>query len=154
MMLKIPLDPTEVARFKDLEPDKPAKLYAFIFGHGLWNDLDLHTTLNWLDGILTYTKEAVPYLGEKGVLWLRLIVTPNAAGTLKPDQWLQSQGDEALQIFENSVRIEAAKRGVEHLGTWNMSIQSEKFDGVHLDLKGNLIKAMAVVSWLALIDVE
>lgn len=31
-------------------------------------------------------------------------------------------------------------RGVEHLGTWNMSIQTEKFDGVHLDLKGNLVR--------------
>jgi hypothetical protein len=35
-----------------------------------------------------------------------------------------------------------------------MSIQTEKFDGVHLDLKGNLVKAMAVVNWLALVDRE
>jgi hypothetical protein len=155
MMLKFPLDPTEVARFKDLlAPTKPAKPYAFIFGHGLWNDLDLHATLNWLDGILAYTKDAAPYIAKKGALWPRLMVTPNAAGTLKPDQWVQSQGDKALQIFEKSVRIEAAERGVEHLGTWNMSIQTEKFDGVHLDLKGNLVKAMAVVNWLALLDAE
>jgi hypothetical protein len=147
MMLKFPLDPVEVARFKRLlTPSKPAKPYAFIFGHGLWNDLDSHATLNWLDGILAYTKEAAPYLGEKGAIWPRLIVTPNAADTLKPDK--------ALQIFEHSVRIEAAKRGVEHLGTWNMSIQTEKFDGVRLDLKGNLVKAMAVVNWLALVDTE
>jgi hypothetical protein len=155
MMLKFPLDPTEVARFKALlAPTRPAKPYAFIFGHGLWNDLDLHATLNWLDGILAYTKEAAPYIADKGALWPRLVVTPNAAGTLKPDQWVQSQGDKALQIFENSVRIEAAERGVEHLGTWNMSIQTDKFDGVHLDLKGNLVKAMAVVNWLALVDME
>ena len=82
------------------------------------------------------------------------MVTPNAAGILKPDQWVQSQGDKALQLFENSVRVEAAERGVEHLGTWNMSIQTEKFDGVHLDLKGNLVKAMAVVNWLALVNTE
>ena len=44
--------------------------------------------------------------------------------------------------------------GVETMGTWNMSIQSTKFDGVHLDLKGNLIKAMAVVNWLAGIPVH
>ena len=151
-MLKFPLDPTEVERFQELlAPTKPAKPYAFIFGHGLWNDLDLHATLNWLDGILQSTKEAAPYIAEKGALWPRLIVTPNAAGTLKPDQWVQSQGDKALQLFENSVRIEAVERGVEHLGTWNMSIQTEKFDGVHLDLEGNLVKAMAVVNWLALI---
>jgi hypothetical protein len=155
MMPKFPLDPVEVARFKHLlAPSKPAKPYAFIFGHGLWNDLDLHATLNWLDSILAYTKESAPYLGEKGAIWPRLIVTPNAAGTQKLGQWVQSQGDKALRIFEHSVRIEAAERGVEHLGTWNMSIQTEQFDGVHLDLKGNLVKAMAVVNWLALVDRE
>jgi hypothetical protein len=155
VMLKFPLDLVEVARFKRLlTPSKPAKPYAFIFGHGLWNDLDLHATLNWLDGILAYTKEAAPYLGEKGAIWPRLIVTPNAAGMLKPDQRVQSRGSEALEVFEHSVKIEAAERGVEHLGTWNMSIQTEKFDGVHLDLKRNLVKAMAVVNWLALVDTE
>jgi hypothetical protein len=155
MMLNFPLDPVEVARFKRLlTPSKPAKPYAFIFGYGLWNDLDLDATLNWLDGILAYTKEAAPYLGEKGAIWPRLIVTPNAAGTPKPDQGVQSQGNKALQMFEHSVRIEAAERGVEHLGTWNMSIQTEKVDGVHLGLKGNLVKAMAVVNWLALVDTE
>jgi hypothetical protein len=82
------------------------------------------------------------------------MVTPNAAGTLNRDQWVQSQGDKAVQLFEDGVRIEAAERGVEHLGTWNMSIQTEKLDGVHLDLKGNLVKAMAVVNWLALVDTE
>ncbi len=155
MMLKFPLDPTEIHRFKDLlSPTKPAKPYAFVFGHGLWNDLDLYATTNWLDGILSYTREAAPYLAERDALWPRLMITPNAAGTLKPDQWIQSQGDKALQLFEQSVRDEAAERGVEHLGTWNMSIQSHKFDGVHLDLKGNLVKAMAVVNWLALVDTK
>jgi hypothetical protein len=152
MIHKFPFDPVEIARFEHLlAPSKPAKPYAFIFGHGLWNDPDLHDTLAWLDGILASTKEAAPYLGEKGAIWPRLIVT---AGTLNQDQLVQSQGDKALQMFEHSVRIQAAERGVEHLGTWNMSVQSEKFDGVHLDLKGNLVKAMAVVNWLALVDRE
>ena len=60
----------------------------------------------------------------------RLFVTPNAAGKEKPDEWLVSQGNKALMIFEESVRIEVGRRGVEHLGTWNMSAQSGKFDGV------------------------
>lgn len=152
MMLKFPLDPTEVNRFKALLfSTKPSKPYAFIFGHGLWNDLDLQATVNWLDGINSHTLAAAPYLNEKGAIWPRLFITPNAAGPLKPDQWIVSQGDKALQIFEDSVREEARERGVEHLGTWNMSIQANKFDGVHLDLRGNLIKAMAAINWLALI---
>ena len=162
MMLRFPLDPSEVTRFKDLlSAKKPRKPYAFIFGHGLWNDLDIQASLNWLDGILGHTLEKAAYLSPAGKhkrarasLWPRLYVTPNAAGIKKPDTWLVSQGDKALMVFEESVRIEAAKRGVETLGTWNMSIQATKYDGVHLDLKGNLIKAMGVVNWLNLVDVK
>ena len=151
-MLKFPLDPTEVDRFKALlSPTQPRRPYAFIFGHGLWNDLDLQATVNWLDGINAHTLAAAPYLSIKGAIWPRLFITPNAAGPLKPDQWIVTQGDKALQIFEESVREEARERGVEHLGTWNMSIQANKFDGVHLDLRGNLIKAMAAINWLSFI---
>ena len=39
-------------------------------------------------------------------------------------------------VFEESVKQEAEKRGVEHLGTWNMSIQSNKFDGVYVLAQG------------------
>lgn len=46
----------------------------------------------------------------------------------------------------------AKDRGIAHLGTWNMSIQSNKYDGVHLDMKGNLVKAMMVMNWLNLIE--
>ena len=82
------------------------------------------------------------------------MLTPNAAGIHKPIEWIQSQGNKALMMFEESVKIEASRRGVEHLGTWNMSIQSNKFDGVHVDLKGNLVKAMMVMNWLNLLEVE
>lgn len=162
MMLRFPLDPSEVLRFQELlSSKKPKKPYAFIFGHGLWNDLDIQASLNWLDGILHHTLERAPYLNPSGrykqshpPLWPRVYITPNSAGIRKPDQWLVSQGDKALMVFEESIRIEAAKRGVDTLGTWNMSIQSSKYDGVHLDLKGNLIKAMGVVNWLNLIDLR
>lgn len=162
MMLRFPLDQAEVSRFQDLlSSKKPKKPYAFIFGHGLWNDLDIQASLNWLDGILGHTLEKAPYLNPTGrykrahpPLWPRLYITPNAAGVRKPDYWLVSQGDKALMVFEESIRFEAAKRHVETLGTWNMSIQASKYDGVHLDLKGNLVKAMGVVNWLSLIDLR
>jgi len=159
MMLRFPLVPDEVSRFQDLlSPSKPHKPYAFIFGHGLWNDLDIQATLNWLDGILDYTLSKAPYLASVNhrhahSVWPRLFITPNAAGIQKPDTWLVSQGDKALMVFEESVRIEAARRGVEAMGTWNMSVQASKYDGVHLDLKGNLIKAMGLMNWLNLVDV-
>jgi hypothetical protein len=153
MMLKFPLKPDELSRFTALlATSKPTKPYAFIFGHGMWNDLDLQASLNWLDGILSQALHRAPYLEHS--LFPRLFITPNAAGVKKPDAFIVAQGDKALQLFEHSVGIEVPKRGVEHLGTWNMSIQSDKYDGVHLDLKGNLLKAMGAINWLAMIDVK
>ncbi|MCJ1259723.1 hypothetical protein MMC24_007562 [Lignoscripta atroalba] len=171
-MIRFPIPPEELERFRAVLPStKPQRPYAFIYGHGLWNDLDLQATLDWLDLILDTTVSAAPWLqqdisstspltGHRGSrkrtsgFWPRLFMTPNAAGKAKPDEWIVSQGNKALMIFEESVKVEVERRGVEHLGTWNMSIQSNKFDGVHLDLKGNLVKAMMVLNWLNLLEVE
>lgn len=54
-------------------------------------------------------------------------------------------------LYEEAMAQEAKNRGVEHLGTWNMSIQSHKYDGVHLDMKGNMVKAMMIMNWLNMI---
>ncbi len=125
-----------------LPATKPKKPYAFVFGHGLWNDLDLRSTLDWLDTILEAAVSVAPWLEgdsnsghgtrneDKRTLWPRLFVTPNSAGRGKPDEWLVTQGNKALMIFEEAVAQEAGKRNVEHLGTWNMTIQSNKYDGV------------------------
>lgn len=120
------------------------------------------------------TTQQLPYLAEPDALWPRLVVTPNAAGKNKPDEYLVSQGNKALSIYEESVRIEDGRRGVEHLGTFNMSVQANMYDGglvfffrvlpilavvltcialSHCDLRGNLIKAMMVLNWLNMIDV-
>lgn len=45
----------------------------------------------------------------------------------------------------------AAGRGnmngaLEHHGTWNMIIQARTYDGVHLDMLGNLVKTMTVMN--------
>ncbi|KAI9779834.1 MAG: hypothetical protein M1839_007147 [Geoglossum umbratile] len=130
-MIRFPMESEEVDRFKTLIGNtKPTKPYAFIYGHGLWNDLDLQATLDWLDQILDVTVYQLPHLSKPGAFWPRLFLTPNAAGKEKPDEWLVSQGNKALMLFEESVKVEANRRGVEHLGTWNMSIQSNKYDGV------------------------
>ncbi|KAG8534278.1 uncharacterized protein KY384_001122 [Bacidia gigantensis] len=149
-MIKFPIPPEELSRLHDLLPaTKPKRPYAFIFGHGLWNDLDLQATLYWLDLILDNIKEKAHWLAPSSgsqsakagegkryerkrdkTFFPKLFLTPNASGREKPDEWLVSQGNKALMIFEESVGIEVERRGVEHLGTWNMSAQSNKFDGV------------------------
>ena len=156
-MIRFPIAIEELDRLRSLLPSKkPSKPYAFIFGHGLWNDLDLQVTLDWLDLVLDTTITQAPWLSpgssprnpnaRKGPaaghhgrkretgFWPRLFLTPNAAGKNKPDEWLVSQGNKALMLFEEGVRLEAAKRGVEHLGTWNASIQGNKFDGVYVQV--------------------
>ncbi|MCJ1308301.1 hypothetical protein MMC25_001954 [Agyrium rufum] len=182
-MVRYPIPPEELSRLHDIIPSKkPSQPYAFIFGHGLWNNLDLAATINWLDQVLEGIAQAAPWLQPDSFsspeptttqpqsthsremiashkrsgsgFWPRLILTPNASGKRKPDEWIVTQGNKALMVFEEAVKIEAEKRGVEHLGTWNMSIQSNKFDGVHVDLKGNLIKAMMVLNWLNMVEVE
>lgn len=146
-MIRFPIPLEEINRLRDSIPSvKPSRPYAFIFGHGLWNDLDLQATVDWLDQALDAISSKATWLSlsshasshlhryrdtkNHAPFWPRLILTPNACGREKPDEWLISQGHKALMIFEDSVGMEARKRGVEHLGTYNMSVQSNKFDGV------------------------
>lgn len=139
---KWPIPTDEISRFRALLPSKkPNKPYVFIFGQGLWNDLSLTETLKWVDEIHENSVEVAPWLepthGQRmlaagtrsQVFWPRLFVTPNAAGRSKSDEYLKTQGNKKLMEFEEGVRIEGAKRGIEHLGTWNMSIQANKPDG-------------------------
>lgn len=146
-MIRFPVPSEEIGRLRDIIPSaKPSRPYAFIFGHGLWNDLDLQATVDWLDQVLDAISSKAIWLSPSSrasahlhkdsdkknhiPFWPRLILTPNACGKEKPDEWLVSQGHKALMIFEDSVGMQARKRGVEHLGTYNMSVQSNKFDGV------------------------
>jgi hypothetical protein len=133
------------------------KPIAIIFGHGLWSNLELEKSLNWFDTVL---KSVTTTLGDNS--WSGLFITPSAAGKEKPDEWLILQGNKALCLFEEAMALEVKKRDrmifsgndrgvLEHLGTWNMSIQARKYDGVHLDMKGNLVKAMMALNWLAML---
>jgi hypothetical protein len=145
-IVRYPVPSEEIERLKTTVGGKGKKPKAFIFGHGLWNNLDLQKTVDWMDVVLGTIRNTT------GSDWHGLFLTPNAAGKEKPDDWIVTQGNKALMLFEEGVSIEAGKRGLEHLGTWNMSIQSNKYDGVHLDMKGNLVKAMMVINWLSLIE--
>lgn len=140
-IVRVPVPQEEIYRLK-LSVDEIRGRKAFIFGHGLWSDLDLNKSMDWLDTVMHIISSTT------GKHWEGLFVTPNASGKEKPDEWLVSQGNKALMLYEEAMGIEVAKRGIDHLGTWNMSIQSTKYDGVHLDMKGNLVKTMMIINWL------
>ena len=143
---RFPIPQDEMNRLKSSAGNRSNKPKAFVLGHGLWSDLDLQKTLKWLDVLIGAINSST------GANWHGLFVTPSAAGKDKPDEYIVTQGNKALMLFEEAVGIETTKRGIEHLGTWNMSIQGNKYDGVHLDMRGNLVKAMMVMNWLNLIE--
>lgn len=84
-----------------------------------------------------------------------LFIAPNSAGKQKPEEWRSSQGSESLMQFEEEMRVACGDRSrqIDFLGTWNMSIQATKYDGVHMDMRGNLLKAMMVLNWLHMLQV-
>lgn len=145
---KVPIPKEELDRLRSstgrYNSHKPK---AFILGHGLWNDLSLPSTVSWIETILSVITPSSPHEFHG------LFITPNAAGKEKPDEFLVTQGNKALMKFEEALGEEARKRELEHLGTWNMSVQARKYDGVHLDMRGNLVKAMMVVNWLNMLEV-
>ncbi|KAI0119515.1 hypothetical protein F4814DRAFT_412282 [Daldinia grandis] len=156
-IVRYPIPEEEHQRLEKAIDPNPLQRKAFILGHGLWNNLEIDQALSWLDLVLdtieskakTSTRQRGPnFKGNIPVL----LVTPNAAGDQKPDEWIVSQGNKALVKFEHEMAVQAAKRGIDHLGTWNMSIQATLYDGVHMDMRGNLLKAQMVLNWLNLLD--
>ncbi|KAI0838320.1 hypothetical protein F5Y06DRAFT_287403 [Hypoxylon sp. FL0890] len=157
-IVRYPIPEDERQRFEKAIDSNPSQRKAFILGHGLWSNLEVGQTLNWLDTVLNIIESKT---GSRMRLRGRsprrnlpvLLMTPNAAGDKKPDEWIVSQGNKALVQFEHAMAVEAAKRRIDHLGTWNMSIQATMYDGVHMDMRGNLLKAMMVLNWLNLLEV-
>ncbi|KAI1337093.1 hypothetical protein F5Y15DRAFT_160947 [Xylariaceae sp. FL0016] len=135
----------------------PRRRQAFVLGHGLWSDLDVQKSVRWLD-LVKDTIDSMTHMwmnhkgnGDTSNLPV-LFVTPNAAGEEKPDEYILTQENEALVRFEHKMADQAAERYMDHLGTWNMSIQASFYDGVHMDMRGNLLKAMMILNWLNVLD--
>ncbi|KAK9487765.1 hypothetical protein V1527DRAFT_459499 [Lipomyces starkeyi] len=149
LQVRFPQEDEELERFAtDLDGVPTNKKVAFVFGQGLWNDLDVQAALNYLDRSASAIKRKLPDYEADTNTYPRLFVTPNAAGPRKQDAFILTQGNKPLMLFENSMYSVLPPKGFDVLGTWNMSIQSTSYDGVHCDLKANLIKAMMVLNWL------
>ncbi|KAI0201718.1 hypothetical protein F4808DRAFT_450069 [Astrocystis sublimbata] len=156
-IVQFPMKVEEASRLELAIDRNPKSRTAFILGHGLWNDLNIEQTRCWLDVVLNVINSRLGIRSHleklpKGRNSPILFMTPNAAGVKKPDDFLVTQGNKALVRFEHTTRREAARRRIDHLGTWNMSIQANLYDGVHMDLRGNLLKAMMIVNWLNLLE--
>lgn len=146
-IVRYPVPLSELTALRDsIGLSNTNKNIALVLGHGLWSDLDIHQSLRWVDVITATINTAMDSD------WHGLFLTPNASGKKKIKEWESSQGNRALVLFEEKMGQEARKRGLDHLGTWNMSIQANLYDGVHMDMKGNLVKAMMVLNWLSMLS--
>lgn len=100
-----------------------------MFGHGLWNDLEVDKTYLWWEALEEGMREKSPWLFENGIPLPRLFITPTASGINKPGQFWGTQGNLAMKVFEETVGPWMQEKGVDHLGTFNASIQYNSFDG-------------------------
>ena len=126
----------------------PVKPHAFVMGHGLWNDLNVTATQGWIEQITSTITASMPYLADDPRDFHRLFVTPSASGEYKPEQFLITQGNSRLIPFEKEMGLWLADQGIDHLGTWNLTIQNTSPDGTHAGMRSSLVKAMMVFNWL------
>ncbi|KAI0405518.1 hypothetical protein F4802DRAFT_606781 [Xylaria palmicola] len=152
-MVRYPMENVELERLQMAIDTNPSSRKAFVLGHGLWNDLDIDTSKVWVNTVIRVIDAKLRLRSRLRVSRQSknlpiLLITPNAAGEKKPDEFIVTQGNKALVRFEHAMAREAARQRIDHLGTWNMSIQASLYDGVHMDMRGNLLKAMMVVNWL------
>ena len=74
----------------------------------------------------------------------RLFITPNAQGRNKDESYIPTQNNIRLMRFERDIREWLSGRHWDTLGMYNMSVQSDSFDGTHATMESNLIKSMMV----------
>ncbi|KAJ9649361.1 hypothetical protein H2199_000136 [Coniosporium tulheliwenetii] len=82
------------------------------------------------------------------MLW----VGPTAAGHLLPPDRIMGQGNNALWHYSVQTGKEAAKRGVEVLGMWNLTLQASSWDGVDYGEGVRLVQAMMIINWLSRVE--
>ncbi|KAI1199081.1 hypothetical protein F5X97DRAFT_132051 [Nemania serpens] len=157
LMVRYPIEDAELERLEMAIDTNPGSRKAFILGHGLWNNLEADKCKAWLETVIKVIDSKLRLrmrlrTFRQGRNMPILLMTPNAAGPKKPVEFLMTQGNEALVRFEHAMAQEAARQRIDHLGTWNMSIQANLYDGVHMDMRGNLLKAMMVINWLNLLE--
>lgn len=156
-LLNFPLDDGQLHNIFKKYPskDSPTSRVAFIFGHGLWNDLEAETTISWLEQIESAMEAEMPaYFDAKlhPSKFPRLFVTPSAQGEGKPDIFHGAQNNIRLMRHTHEIATLVKQRGYEHLGLYNMSVQSSSPDGTHASLENNLLKAMMALNWLSMLE--
>lgn len=135
--------------------DEPNGRTVFVLEHGLWNDLEVPSSMSWFEQVNDAIETYMPAYADPGLdqrLFPRLFISPQAQGEEKPDVFVATQNNLRLQTITRAMRAYVTERGYEHLGLFNMTVQATSTDGTHTTLEANLMKAMMVLNWLNMID--
>lgn len=152
VIVRYPITDDELKQLKeDLRPLGTGKPTALVYGHGLWNSLDIDSTLDWIDQIEEMIHFNLPHMFDEDGELTRLFVAPPACGILKEDEWIPTQGNKRIMEFEYAMKDLLPYLDIDVLGTWNSTIQASSYDGSHQDLRANLLKAQMVLNWLDMV---
>lgn len=150
-----PLEEDSIEYFVEQLPDAPSPRDAFVLGHGGWNSFHREDTNSWLDQLLDTLYDKRPAFADVAADadasmrdFPRLFVSPNAQGFRKARLFSGEQNNIGLQQFVHEIDGDVRARGFEHLATYNMTVQTDSWDGTHASMQANLVKAMMIFNWL------
>jgi hypothetical protein len=89
----------------------------------------MNSTVAWIKEIQSGIKSKLAYLDEPDAFFPQLFMSTHAPGDKKAEKYIERQGIKATSLFEKAVAAEAPLLGIDHLGTWNLTIQSDVPDG-------------------------
>lgn len=124
-------------------------------GHGIWNDLEAETTMNWLEQVEDSMSRTVPDMfapATDPMAYPRMFITPSAQSELKPDAFHSTQNNMRLLRHTREVSQYVKARGYDHLGLYNLTVQASSPDGTHMSYENNLVKAMMILNWLSMLS--
>lgn len=108
-MHSFPLPKEEIASLQKSIGVQASQSRAFVLGHGLWSDLDVQTSLKWVDTVMTLIKAGLADGTREPQSPKALLVTPNAAGKQKPDMFLVKQGNKVRSSLHPLVSCSSFK---------------------------------------------
>lgn len=98
-MAKSPPEPGEAGQFKQQLASKQGRSDVFILGHGLHSNLNQSAAHDWLDAVEGIINITYPWLTRHKAFYPRLFMTPNAAGSNKPNQYKEMCVYRLLALF-------------------------------------------------------
>lgn len=128
---------------------------VLIATNAVWNDYEPPSSMAWLEQLEGAMAREMPEFFNSNLqpgLFPRLFITSNAQGEAKPNVFHSFQNNIRLMRHERELALYASRRGYDHLGFYNLTVQASSKDGTHADWQNNIVKGMMVLNWLNMLD--